>query len=425
MEKATEAREKNEQGAELEQIKLCVVNTISKGLNGLVDADTLKSELTGLIDETSRNAITSDKTAWIVTTNSGLKYKIKQNGEVTSAEPVETVEFTETETTIKIGKSKALSLSIKGKSGNETEANKIEYSFSVENIAEVLDNGQIKILDDVSPNTTVIVTAIADGVTSSNSCEITAEEEILEIGEPINSDKYGYKVNGYNIQLSEVGCWRLFYQDEENTYIISDNLIGNTSNGEYNPKNYWGTHTGNNISGQGKGLNPLIIDLFTTYSSNSNMKATSWFTDKSEWSKYIDSIQGTNAKATFAIASPTIELYTKSYNAVAALSNTDSINAIEYPIIGTYGYTYLTTPTGIDASTTTHYIYSKGSNANWWLASPKDGRNYYGQYGCLGVTNTRLNFLPADASTYQIRPLVCIPTSEFTGDNPTFTLENT
>ena len=36
MEKATEAREKNIQGSELEQIKLCVVNAMAQGLDGKV-----------------------------------------------------------------------------------------------------------------------------------------------------------------------------------------------------------------------------------------------------------------------------------------------------------------------------------------------------------------------------------------------------
>ena len=42
MEKATEAREKDKQGIELEAIKLAVVNSIASDLTGLVNVDALK-----------------------------------------------------------------------------------------------------------------------------------------------------------------------------------------------------------------------------------------------------------------------------------------------------------------------------------------------------------------------------------------------
>ena len=69
----------------------------------------------------------------------------------------------------------------------------------------------------------------------------------------------------------------MFYQDEENTYIISENLVG-----------------AYNVSKDSNGIE------------------------------------------TFAIASPTIELYVKSYNAVGKL--VDPIQQMENPKKGTYGY---------------------------------------------------------------------------------------
>ena len=152
---------------------------------------------------------------------------------------------------------------------------------------------------------------------------------------------------------------------------------------------------------EGKELNPLVKNLLTSQSSNDNMKATSWFTDPTEWSIYTDS--NTNNKATFAIASPTIELYAKSYNAVAAIN--DSVNALPYPTVGEYGY-----DTATNLTTGINGIYNKGGETYWWIASPSNAYDHarclfvYGRFGY--VNDTWMN----DAEA--IRPIVCIPTSE-------------
>jgi len=43
-----------------------------------------------------------------------------------------------------------------------------------------------------------------------------------------NTDKYGWKVNGYNVTTDEftTGVWRLFYQDNNYTYLITDECSG-------------------------------------------------------------------------------------------------------------------------------------------------------------------------------------------------------
>ena len=145
----------------------------------------------------------------------------------------------------------------------------------------------------------------------------------------------------------------------------------------------------------------MVKNQMGGYSSYYDMKATSWFTDPAVWSTYTDS--NTNNKATFAIASPTIELYIKSYNAVAAINN--SVNAVSYPTVGTCGYATL--PSGL--TTSVNGIYNKGSGIDWWLASP--GNDHY--YSCLyvhGNGNDVLNSSVGFANA--VRPLVCIPTSE-------------
>ena len=259
---------------------------------------------------------------------------------------------------------------------------------------------------------TVSVTATIDGsltntgnsiTTSAITINVTEPEFVL--GEPAENSavNYGKKVIDYksNAESSqdEIG-WRIFYQDTEgNTYLIADKILES-----YKPSENWGSHTGANTSAQGKGLNLLVKNLLITYSSYDNMKATSWFTDREVWSNYTDS--NTNDKATFAIASPTIELYVKSYNAVAAINS--SVNSIEYPLVETYGYKYSGYPR---VTTEVNGIYSKGSgNNSWWLSSPSYNYENY----CLIVSsyyNDLGNYAIVDEGK-GIRPVVCIPTSE-------------
>lgn len=83
MEKATEAKEKNEQGAELEAIKMAVVNSVAGGLDGLVDTASLKSELNGLVEEQGRLAIDDSKSSWeVIGKETKIKYEINKNGNV-------------------------------------------------------------------------------------------------------------------------------------------------------------------------------------------------------------------------------------------------------------------------------------------------------------------------------------------------------
>ena len=80
MKKSTEAREKNTQGTELEAIKLATVNAIASDLTGLVNSDVLKEELIGIVEDEGRLRIATDNYPWIVTGNTGVKYRIKNNG---------------------------------------------------------------------------------------------------------------------------------------------------------------------------------------------------------------------------------------------------------------------------------------------------------------------------------------------------------
>lgn len=118
--------------------------------------------------------------------------------------------------------------------------------------------------------------------------------EELTIGTAQNTDKYGWKVTNYNVKEDETGCWRLFYQDSNYTYLISDNYIKIDS--PYNHiENY---PNGASVNMIGQKLNPMISTSFTDTKFENKIRIIGWFTDNSYnsiWTKYK------NEDAIFAI----------------------------------------------------------------------------------------------------------------------------
>ncbi len=175
----------------------------------------------------------------------------------------------------------------------------------------------------------------------------------LTIGNAINSDKYGWRVPKYTVKTDgfTTGVWRLFYQDNNYTYLITDECVGN-----YKPSNYYSSYaSGADVSEVGQKLNPMISSLFKT--SNSNIRATAWLTDPVRWMDY------TNDDAVFAIGSPTLELFAASYNATGkSVTITPSSNGYDgYEVYPTWN---------VLSPDDNHGIYSKSRWSDWWLASP-------------------------------------------------------
>ena len=228
------------------------------------------------------------------------------------------------------------------------------------------------------------------------------------------ADKYGHKVPEYKVKTSEMSTnvWRLFYQDSNYTYLITDECIGS-----YKPSDYYTTmkngeelkyQTGADVSIVGQKLNQKISSLFTSTNENTNIRTTAWLTDTSNtgmWSEYK------NSDAVFAIGSPTAELFAASYNNRSNKSNTIELN------LGTYGYTENTSRNWLSVNDN-HGIYNKSTSSYWWLASPYsrygdcelyvDGRGYFYYYSVFN-------------GSFAVRPIVCIPTSVF---NNKYTLED-
>ena len=185
-------------------------------------------------------------------------------------------------------------------------------------MAERIRNGEDTVLDDATVKS--IIESANQNNTNKYYSELTdtsiktkKENEILysdlytktppsfdpgtlTIGKAINTNKYGWKVKNYNVNVeeNEKGVWRLFFQDDKYAYLISDKCIGS-----YNPSEYYSSYTnGSFVSTVGQKLNPKISSLFTESNTNLNIRATAWLTDTSDsgmWAKYK------NEDAVFAI----------------------------------------------------------------------------------------------------------------------------
>ena len=183
-----------------------------------------------------------------------------------------------------------------------------------------------------------------------------SDEDTSAIGEAINADKYGWKVPEYTVKEAETGGWRLFYQDSNYSYLITDKSFGS-----YLISRYYSSYTsGEDVSEIGQKLNPMISSLFTSSNTSQNIRATAWLTDTSDtgmWYNYK------NSDAEYAIGGPTIELFAASYNA------TGKANKIEPTFSEKYGY-------GVRAGSKwlsvddNHGIYNESTSTNWWIASP-------------------------------------------------------
>ena len=294
-------------------------------------------------------------------------------------------------------------------------------------VAEEIENGRngivcswenVKtILDTANPDTNnrYYIEVTAEGVRTQNGNIVPIEELYTNegIGMAINADKYGQKVTNYTVQAGEMttDVWRLFYQDTNCTYLITDEVVGS-----YRPSDYYSSDTnGSMVSTVGQRLNSKLLDAGTFFiesNTNSNIKATEWLTDTSEtsmWNEYK------NEDVAFAIGSPTAELYVASYNATATANGASSI-LLE---VGTYGYIDDTKSNQLKTSYN-FGIYNKSTSSNYWLASPSNSGDNR-EFMVLGALSTFMNNQVDGNKSCAVRPIVCMKTSVF---NLKYTLSN-
>lgn len=88
----------------------------------------------------------------------------------------------------------------------------------------------------------------------------------------------------------------MFYQDDNYTYLITDECVGS-----YTPSDYYTSYTnGSYVSTVGQKLNSMLLNngtFFVEGNTNSNIRSTAWLTDPEVWKDYK------NDDAVFAIRS--------------------------------------------------------------------------------------------------------------------------
>lgn len=213
---------------------------------------------------------------------------------------------------------------------------------------------------------------------------ITTESEIskLTIGTALDAADYGKKVS-YAGNTTE---WRLFYKDSNYAYIIHNSTVSLSGDLDSLGSTYT---NGASVSEVGKKLNSSIQEAFTTTNTNTKIKAVAYLTDTNVWNKTYK-----KGDAIFAIASPSIELFCKSYNAVQSANN---VNLVVDPDKTGYWYSY-----GNSIATTENGgLYNNGTA--YWLSSPYDynAMIYLASNGALSNAATSYE--------YAVRPVVCIP----------------
>ena len=218
---------------------------------------------------------------------------------------------------------------------------KIEFDISVNagTVVEIspgnIQNGKgIYITTGSEKDVTIIVTTQVDGETYSCKKEISLKDKYkknefnaTEIAKKPTA-YYGsivtYSINGMNLK------WRIFYADETNIYLISDNYISGydvpkgpngqaivstyqnmtalQKNSFYSGGSSWilGQTEGKDNSLAKKWLNEYLTK--NPNSNNENIIAVAAMLDTTIWSKYAN-----DKYAEYAIGGPTIEMYCASY----------------------------------------------------------------------------------------------------------------
>ena len=401
--KAVEARQKNEQGAEFDAIKVAAVSSVVEGKLDLnVDIDTLKANLQGLVTDDLNRAIDPDLTEWTVTGNSGIKYLITNKGMVTLASTVDIARngTTVTETTISLTVDDiGNTIQLTAKPTADLTVNSTTWESSNTSMATVDDTGTVTLL--TTGSTTIKLTANTTGGNFTKTCIISIVKP-LSVGDTVN---YSTTLNGET--LSD---WKVFYKETKGntkyTWIILS---------DYLPNSYVNI---SNISKSGS---------YKVY-SNSRTNLINAMTIKENWSDLVNngSINGTalstevkgdtNVKA---MGSPILELWRDSWNANHAGENNDIFidqNSTGYLVQkgnnpGSSDYSASMGNTG--TLTNLYFPHTSATSDEcygYWLASPSANS----AYRVMNVYYDGLvNGYDYDTTYFAFRPVVCLPSSVF------------
>ena len=267
---------------------------------------------------------------------------------------------------------------------------------------------------------------------SEETEEPTAPEEPTTPEEPDNSvvaadipaTDYGAIVKGYDCTNSAaVNNWLLFYADDNNIYLIADNYISynyipTNSSGNKPTGNFYsagvifepGSKILTNYSGSAsitdsriKALNNEYFNIKGYSSGDSAMKAIAYMLDINAWSVYAGEY------ADYAIGTPTLELFLKSYNEKHGTNyEAQAVTSYYGPgyTIGNGGNTSTGYGANLSKIDSLYTITSTVKASGMWLASPGDSST-------IMVASNGVYVGPADAfyseqPKYGFRPIVCL-----------------
>ena len=424
--KAVEARQKNEQGAEFDAIKVAAVSSVVEGKLDLnVDIDTLKANLQGLVTDDLNRAIDPDLTEWTVTGNSGIKYLITNKGMVTLVSTVDIARNGETvtETTISLTEEDiGNTIQLSAQPTADLTVNSTSWQSSNTSMATIDNTGTVSLL--TTGTTTITLTAQTSGGNFEKTCIISITHP-LEVG-----DSVSYITTHNNVTLDN---WKVFhkYTDEstgENyTWIIYGDCL---------PYEAIGVGTGEGqISGLAQGNKNTEGNYCVKGTNRTNLLNAMTIT--SNWSSLLTETKNgqtiNHADATDAnikaMGSPILELWRDSWNAKYPNTSTYTSNQL-YITSNATGYlvsrtneTPKSSEYSVSMSGSQGYVSSSNADelyfphtAQWrscngyWLASPSASSTDRVMYVLFnGYVSGNDYYINPCA----FRPVVCLPSSVF------------
>ena len=240
---------------------------------------------------------------------------------------------------------------------------------------------------------------------------------------------YGLTVDGYSYPCSNIEKveWEIFYADDTNIYLIAKDYVDYVPNGKLGTpldritdvNSTYCFHMGNVVNDYtgGVDIDPLTINLLSKYidkypnSKYGNMQATAYMLDTEGWGNLYK-----GDAAEYAIGTPTLELFLKSYNDMYS----SNLNTIVKDGVDA-GY-YIQDSNGIENTflserLTENELYiipetpeNGGRAYGMWLASPsaeEDVRVY--RIYANGELSSGLYWRSYDEN-FGFRPVVCLKT---------------
>ena len=277
---------------------------------------------------------------------------------------------------------------------------KVVWETSNSGVATVDQTGKVK---GISKGTAIIKARNTDGTIFSTATIYVAKTH------------YGWYVENYTAKKDKYTKWKVFYEDDDNTYIIADKWININGHVPIVKSRVWLQGKNNDYSvslknatrgysGLASSINPIAKKWLniTMDKNNKNAGYTGYMMDTEKWNGYY----GNDTYAEFAIAGPTLEMYLASWNSF------EDHNKMYYKT-NSYGY-YVgessepQSTTAIASTSKDSLYYPETSDTEdyngYWLASPSAENGGTGMLyiGCLNTNNCNKD------DYFGFRPVVCL-----------------